>query len=108
MSTTVNFPMPIAVQQDFIETFGWDRLVAELGGERTGMKDAWTAVEFAMPKGRQAVTCTVKVHRKLVPILKLMLEVRWADHFSSQGELEAPYDRIIARLTAIANRKGKR
>lgn len=108
MSETMSVPIPITVQEDFIETFGWERLVKEMGGERAGMQDAWNAVRFATPKGRQAKTCTVRVHPGLVPVLLSMMEVRWADHFNTLSELEAPYDRVISKLADLKKRKGKK
>ena len=104
MTPTITITLPAAVREDFVETYGWDRLVAEMGGERKGMKDAWTAIEFSAPKGSGA-HYTVRFHKVLLPILKLMLELRWSDHFSCQGELSAPYDRVIDQLIKIQRKR---
>lgn len=93
-----------AVRDDFIETYGWSGLIKNLGSERPGTKDAWNAIKFASAKGSSGTTCTLRFHKALVNPLISMLEVRWADHFSMQSPLEAPYDRAIDRLKAIRSK----
>lgn len=102
MTEYATMTMPTAVRDDFVD-FGWDKLVAALPAEKPGMRDAFNAVEFAMPKGAGSVT--VRLHPKLPSLLRLMLEVRWADHMDRMTELEAPYARVLAQLKKIANQK---
>lgn len=89
--------IPAAVQEDFLYEFGWDKLVAQMP-ERPGMRDAWNAVEFAVPKGN-GKHMNMRVHPALGVVLRQMLELRWADMFQvSNEELEPAYYHIIEDL----------
>ena len=100
MSPPLSINISAALREDFVEIFGWDAAVRELGGEQKGMRDTWTAIEFSRPKGAGA-TFEVRLHPLLLPVLRSMLEVRWADHFAVQGELEGPYYRVIEQITKM-------
>lgn len=99
---------PAAVRDDFIDTYGWDGLIKNLGAERPGTKDAWNAIKFAASRGSAGSTCTLRFHRALVNPLISMFEVRWADHFSMQSPLESSYDRTIDRLKSIRAKDKKK
>lgn len=102
--TSINVPTPL--RDDFVDVYGWDRVAAEMGGERTGMRDAFTAVQYALVKGKG--TRTIRLYPQLVPILRQMLEVRWADHFQTMSELEGPYSRAVDQLKKITANAKKR
>lgn len=101
MSEYVTITIPTAVRDDFVGR-GWES--ASLGlVVKPGMRDAYNAVEFAMPRGKGSRV--VRLHPRLPPLLRTMMEVRWADHFDHMSELEAPYARALAQLKKLANQK---
>lgn len=97
---TIN--VPTALRDDFVGDYGWDALVTNMGSEPPLMRDVFHAVEYATPKGKTVVV--VRLNPKLVPLLRQMFEVRWADHFASSSELEGPYSRAVDQLKKIANK----
>lgn len=107
MSQYYSLPLPAAIREDFIETYGWDSLVSELG-ERQGMQDAYNAIEFAAPKGSAGKLYTLRLHKALATVLVPMLEVRWADHFSAQSDLEPGYDRLLSKVREVRDKARKR
>lgn len=102
-----SLPLPAAVREDFIEAYGWEALVAEIG-ERQGMRDAYNALAFAAPKGSAGKLFTLRLHKALAPVMVAMLEVRWADHFNVQSDLEPSYDRLLAKIRDIRDKARRR
>lgn len=102
-----SLPLPAAIREDFIETYGWESLISELG-ERQGMRDAYNALEFAAPRGSAGKIYTLRLHKALASVLVTMLEVRWADHFNVQSDLEPGYDRLLAKVRDVRDRARKR
>lgn len=101
MSDYVTLTIPAAVRDDFVDA-GWDAVTEGLQ-EKPGMRDAFTAVEFSMPKGQGSRV--VRLHHKLPPLLRAMMEVRWADHMDRCSELESPYARALTKLKQLSNPK---
>lgn len=99
----VTLNIPTEMRDDFVDVYGWDKLVDNMGGDKPLMRDVFRAVEYATPKGKSTVV--VRVTTKVVSLLRQMFEVRWADHFSMMSELEAPYARAVDQLKKIANSK---
>jgi hypothetical protein len=102
----VTITIQTAMRDDFVDEYGWDQLVANMGGDRPLMRDVYRAVEYATPKGK--TTVVVRVTVKVVPLLRQMFEVRWADHFARMNELEGPYSRAVDQLKKIANDNRKK
>lgn len=102
--------IPATLRDDLVDTYGFDRAERELPN-RSALRDAWNAVQFASPKG-SGKHLAMRLNPALAPTLIALLEVRWADHFAAlHSEQEAAYSRVIDDLrkrVASEARKGKR